>query len=270
MPDGLTGSLAQWPLPDLLNMLGSSKQTGRVELTNGPDRADLYLRDGTLCHAVMGARGGEPVLAAVMAWDKGTFSFEPRVISPEVTISRPLDEILGEARRAAAERESIRKLVPSSAAAPRLARGAPKEAITLQPAEWQLIASIDGKASVSEIAALLRADELAVSRMLYRFAADGLIGFDQAAAPAVQKPVVKATVHPAFFQQLQSVSAASLGPIAVLVIDDALEAVGSTRENLPRDAVTKVVELVANEIRDDAHRVQFSQVMLQWIRAQAA
>jgi len=54
MAEGLTGSLAQLPLPDLLKMLGAGGQSGRLELTSGLDSGDIYLVAGAVVHAESG------------------------------------------------------------------------------------------------------------------------------------------------------------------------------------------------------------------------
>ncbi len=79
MPEGLTGSLAQMPLGDILEMLMSSRQSGHIEVTNGPRRADIFVETGIVVHAAMGGVTGESVLIEALAWDRGIFSFAPQV-----------------------------------------------------------------------------------------------------------------------------------------------------------------------------------------------
>ncbi|MGH2608095.1 MAG: DUF4388 domain-containing protein, partial [Tepidiformaceae bacterium] len=51
MAEGLSGSLAQIPLADLLRMLGAGAQTGRLRLTSGLDVGDVYVQRGDIVHA---------------------------------------------------------------------------------------------------------------------------------------------------------------------------------------------------------------------------
>jgi hypothetical protein len=268
MPEGLTGSLAQWPLADLLAMLAASRQHGRIEVTNGPERADLYLEEGRVIHAAMGGHVGESVVIAALGWDRGIFSFEARVPSPAVTILRDLDAIMSDAARESEAREEVRRTVPTDAAIPHLVGSLPGAPVTLTPEEWVAVAHIDGAASAGDIAAMLRLDEFELARRLAALAARGLVEVEVPAPARPQQRV--ALVNPAFFTQLQHAAAAALGPIAAVVVDDALDMLGSPREAFPRERVSQLVEVVAAEIRDDRRRAQFQQTMLQWLRAQAA
>ena len=75
---------------------------------------------------------------------------------------------------------------------------------------------------------------------------------------------------PQFFTFLTTAVAAAMGPLAEIVIDDALDAMSITRATLPRDAVPVLAERISADIRDDDKRVRFQQTMLAAIRGQAA
>ena len=86
------------------------------------------------------------------------------------------------------------------------------------------------------------------------------------AAPASRS----APVSPEFFRQVTASAAVSLGPLASVVVDDAVDSLGVTRETFTRDLVSRLVEAVAREITDERRRMTFQQTMLQWMRNQAA
>ncbi len=290
MPEGLTGSLAQWRLADILQMLGSARQSGRLELTDGPHRAEVYLREGEVVHAASGNAAGSSVMVFVTGWERGVFSFEPRVMSPEITITQPLADLLDACRRESSERDAIRKAIPSANVVPSLSRTAPSGPVTLSAEEWLAIAHVDGHLSIAEIASVGRVDDFALSKVLFRLVVDGLVEVDmpqvvrfpaqgqassagQGYAPAQQAappPSRSAPVNPEFFRQVTASAAISLGPLATVVVDDVVESLGATRETFTRDLVSRLVEGIAQEITDDKRRVTFQQAMLQWMRNQAA
>ena len=270
MREGLNGSLAQWPLGDVLSMLSAARQTGRVELSDGPRRADVYLHEGAIVHAASAEATGRTALVSVMAWGAGIFSFEPRVPAPETSITLPAAECIALCQREADERAQVLKLIPSPSAAPHLVRTLPRDEVVLSPAEWQLIAHIDGRTPVAELARQLNVEDFAFARLLDRLCRESLVEFESAAAAIrlPQRPVP--AVDPAFFTQLTRATASALGPLASVVIEDALVALGHTREAFPPDKASRLVELVANDIREDLRRVRFQQAMLQWMRSRAA
>ena len=269
MREGLNGSLAQWPLGDVLSMLSAARQTGRVELSDGPRRADIYIQDGAIVHAVSADGAGHAALVTVMAWGTGLFSFEPRVAAPDTTIHLPTAELLELCQREADDRAAMMKVIPSPSAAPHLSRARPRDHVLLSPEEWQLIAHIDGRTPVAELARTLNMEDYAFARLLHRLCVESLVEFESAAAIRLpQRPAP--AIDPAFFTQLTRATATALGPLASVVIDDALFALGETREGLAPDKASRLVELVANDIQEDIRRVRFQQTMIQWMRAQAA
>ena len=270
MREGLNGSLAQWPLGDVLSMLSASRQTGRIELTDGPRRADIYIADGAIVHAVAADQAGHYALVAVMVWGTGVFSFEPRVSAPDTTITLPTAELLELCQREADDRAAIMKVIPSPSSAPHLVRTRPRDDIMLSPEEWQLVAHVDGRTSAAELARTLNIEDYAFARLVNRLCTDGLVAFESppAAIRLAQRSVP--AVDQAFFIHLTRATAMALGPLAPVVIDDAVAALNETRESFPAEKLSRLVELVANDIREDARRVPFQQTMIQWMRARAA
>ncbi len=265
MPEGLTGSLAQWPLKALIPMLAASRQSGRIEVADGMARGDIYLREGVIVHAAAGSDSGQPALVTLMSWPAGSFSFTPNVDSPRLTLAGPTDQLLAECGRLAAERDEIRKVIPSLAATPRLSLTVPAGPVTLQPQEWQVISCFDGARSVTDIVAMVSRDELAISRILHGLVTRGLV--ELVTVAAAESPIAKpAIVGPDFFRTLTTAAAAAIGPLAPVIIDDEVEALGATREQFPREQASFLVERVGGEIRDEQKRTLFQRTMLDFLR----
>ena len=266
MADGLTGNLAQLALSDILGMLSAGKQTGRLELVEGNAGADIYLSAGIVCHATAGVHSGESAIAMVIAWQRGAFRFESHVAPPEVTITKPLDQLLADARRVWAERDAIARAIPSGGSTPRLSSAAPGGPITLQPHEWLVITHINGQRTISDIAAAMGRDDFAVGKVVYRLVAAKLVDV------RVEVPVVvaKATTNPAFFRALTAATAVAVGPLASIIVEDAIEDLGASQDAFPREMVSSLVERVAGEITQTDKRVQFQQTMLATLRQMAA
>jgi len=267
MPEGLTGSLAQLPLIDLLKMLAAGAQSGRLELSSGLDLGDLYLHRGQVVHAEAAGDWGEPAFARLVTWPNGQFRFIPGEEPPERTIAKPLDQLLAEAARVASEREAIRRVVPSMDIVPRLARKAPRPQLTIDAADWELIALLDGSRTAASLAAELGIDDFEAMRRIYRLKLAGLVEFEK---PPQLAPAARALAGPAFFQALHTAVAAAVGPLAEIIIDDCLDAIGHTRQDFPRDGIARLAEAISNEITDPEKRVKFQQTMLALIRGQQA
>ncbi len=298
MAGGLTGSLEQWPLPELLNMLGSSRQSGRVEVEEQDGRGAIYLQEGSIVHAATAGESGVAALTTLFGWHAGSFSFEPRVPSPAVTLSRPMEALLAEVSREAAERETIRKMIASTAVHPRLVRDAPQHPVTLQPNEWTLVAFADGSQSIASVASTLGVEVSLITRLFFGLGQRGLVEFGVPATVAlkpaeappeamsiagaavstdpvvVPPPVVEplplpvAIMPAAFFQDLGRAAAAALGPLASVIVEDAIEAHGARMDAFPRQRAAQLVEAIGREIRDDRRRAEFQATMLRILRDQ--
>lgn len=74
----MTGSLDEIPLPDLMQLFGSSKKTGTLVL-HGQREGSIHLRDGAIVHAAIDGANLSPSKAAfrLLSWSSGTFSLEP-------------------------------------------------------------------------------------------------------------------------------------------------------------------------------------------------
>ena len=263
MAEGLTGNLAQLPLVDLLKMLTAAGQTGRLQLASGLDQGDIYLHQGAVVHAEVDMRTGEPAFASMASWAQGQFTFEPQALAPQKTIDKPLDRLLADSARAATEREAIRRVVPTMDVVPTLSRKAPAPSVTLDARDWELIALVDGHRSAAEIAREFGGEDTDLARTLYRMKLGGLI---EVAAVISGVPVQRPFAGPAFFQALTTAVAGALGPLAEIIIDDAVEDLGFSRADFPRDSVAALAERISGEIKDADQRVRFQQTMLQMLR----
>ncbi|MFN8508274.1 MAG: DUF4388 domain-containing protein [Dehalococcoidia bacterium] len=265
MAEGLTGNLAQMPIGDMVRMLTAAGQSGRLDLADRGDRGAIYLREGAIIHATHGPASGELALRHLMTWTSGAFRFEAQAVTTEATIHRPASELLAEIAAMAAERDAIRRAIPSPDAVLRLRGNELAGPVTVQPLEWQIIVRLGEATTASELVGSLGRDEFTVLRALKGLVTSGLVEVEAEARPNT-RPVATA----AFFATLRQAAAAALGPFATVIVEEEVAAMGATLEAFPKDQVSALVERISGEIQDDARRVQFQQRMIQVIRQQAA
>jgi len=92
------------------------------------------------------------------------------------------------------------------------------------------------------------------------------------AAPAVASPAapvvpVGPRVSPSVVSKVEHELARAVGPVAMLVVDDAVAAMGCTRETVPAASVPDWLERLGGEISDGAKRSQFLQAARQIVQA---
>jgi DNA-binding response OmpR family regulator len=140
----LSGSLAQVPLPDLLQILAVNRRTGRLEVSREGERAEIALVEGRVVDAAAGPVGGEKALYRTLAGAGGQFAFVPgRPAGPE-RIARRIDELVLEGVRQADEVARLRPGLP-----------APRDLVGLLVAPAALPADLHPV--TAEVAALLAA-----------------------------------------------------------------------------------------------------------------
>jgi hypothetical protein len=116
----MSGSIEEIPLPDLLQLLGTSKKNGVLCITTEHDTAKIYMRKGSVYYAVINDLTNiEPTksLYRMLAWEKGVFDLEPpdpTEFPQEVDLS--VQEILMEGLRQLDEFNVARDKLPAMTA----------------------------------------------------------------------------------------------------------------------------------------------------------
>jgi predicted regulator of Ras-like GTPase activity (Roadblock/LC7/MglB family) len=86
----------------------------------------------------------------------------------------------------------------------------------------------------------------------------------KAPSPAEKVPP-ELTVDETFFAQMEHELTKVMGPVATLIIDDEMAALGAAKDSFPRDRVAELVEKISGEITDEGKRASFQQTMLEAI-----
>jgi pSer/pThr/pTyr-binding forkhead associated (FHA) protein len=112
----MSGAIDEIPLPDLLQLFGSSKKSGVLVVGSDEDVGKIYLRKGIVYFATINDLEDVPPLKSIfriLTWTKGTFDLEPaeeRAIPGE--ISATVQELLMEGLRQIDELNNIRHKLP--------------------------------------------------------------------------------------------------------------------------------------------------------------
>jgi pSer/pThr/pTyr-binding forkhead associated (FHA) protein len=112
---GMAGVLDEIPLPDLLQLLGSSKKTGVLLLETDERTGKIHLDKGTIIHASIDELKVGALKSAfrMLQWTRGTFELMPAGDEP---VEKPLDlavqEMLMEGLRQLDELQAIQHQLP--------------------------------------------------------------------------------------------------------------------------------------------------------------
>jgi FOG: FHA domain len=190
----LQGSLHHFAASELLLLLGGSARSGTFDAESGSQRARLALRDGLVVWAgTSGATDPVDVLATILAWSDGTFTFGDEVVLPEGATPLALEvaPLVAEAEFRTAEARRVIELYPDDSVRFRVVDRPPGE-INITAEEFQVLFQIGSGKSLAQ----LRGDSGRAAVDLYpivkRLQMTGLIEV----APGVEAAVREAAPAP--------------------------------------------------------------------------
>ena len=203
----LRGSVQDFPLRSVVDLLERMKKTGELQLRAGDQVGALGLADGRVVTAVFGEE--EPLLAlgAIFSLEGAEFEFTSWDDAPPANLDGTLDVLLREAdeakkraeearRKAEEEREAERKrleelrtLVPSDDLAFRLSeRAVDQGAVTLTSERWRVVMAVNGERDLNALASMLHLDHDAALSTLGSLVRDRVVETVARAAPAFESP----------------------------------------------------------------------------------
>ncbi|WP_005033873.1 DUF4388 domain-containing protein [Holophaga foetida] len=160
----LRGSLQSIALSDVLQLLHVNRKTGKLFVTQDQDKGILFVRNGEVIHAEMGALTGDAAAFGVLEWEKGLFEFATPAFNCPTTINRSLPDLLMEGARTCDTRRRFRSIFPNLRAVPWAHLQGPKlaQGIKLFPEDHRVIPYLDGYSCFSEVIATSGENEVTV------------------------------------------------------------------------------------------------------------
>jgi CheY-like chemotaxis protein len=119
---GFRGLLRQVGLPEVLQMECLGRKSSVLDVTSPTGSGRIYIQDGSIVHAVIGATEGERALFDLLALSGGEFLLKPFAKPPRQTIDGHWESLVMESARlqdeASAESAANPAKPPAAAAAP--------------------------------------------------------------------------------------------------------------------------------------------------------
>lgn len=175
---GLEGELDVFALPDLLQLVCSSRRTGQLFLENKTEKGIIYVDQGEIVHATLGkALEGREAIYKFFNWTSGSFKFEPGPVTIERSIKLGWQHLIMEGARHTDEMDRIKQIIPSPNHYVSMVDNPPEgvDEIKLTVEELQVSILVQGKKKVAEILEESNFDEFETYQMLYRLISAGLL-----------------------------------------------------------------------------------------------
>jgi len=96
---GVSGSLSEISIPDILQILSNARRTGLLTITSSKGVGEIYLDSGRIVDAIYSGLRGEEAFYQIIGWEDGTFNLDPDVLMLGATINRSTDGLIMEGLR---------------------------------------------------------------------------------------------------------------------------------------------------------------------------
>jgi len=94
---GLKGSVSEFSLSDVIQILSLGHRTARIELSRGAEKGLIYLRYGEIVHASIGKLKGNDAFYELIGWDTGTFHIIHNQLTSDINVTLDTTHLLLEA-----------------------------------------------------------------------------------------------------------------------------------------------------------------------------
>jgi response regulator RpfG family c-di-GMP phosphodiesterase len=96
---GVSGSLREMSLPDVVQILSNGRKSGKLTLTSSVGGGELHFGGGAICDARFGDLGGADAVYALLSLTDGEFALDPSFLPLRNTINLPTESLLLEGMR---------------------------------------------------------------------------------------------------------------------------------------------------------------------------
>lgn len=96
---GVSGSLQEMGLPDMVQVLWHGRKTGSLKIRSGHDSGEIHFVEGQVWNAMWGTTRGEEAFYAMLGLVEGTFALDPNVKAESQVIQASPEALLLEGMR---------------------------------------------------------------------------------------------------------------------------------------------------------------------------
>jgi hypothetical protein len=246
----------QTSLLNILEQLSTKKSDGCLVVQTSLKTGEIYFKAGELTHSSDGNSTGEIALKNMLGWNDIKVEFKPTQETFSQSILRTSKFLLQDCRRRVNEWEAIKKVVTDFNNTYIISNEHVSQNINLQPEEWQIVSYMDGNRTVTDIIELTKRDDFVVCQVIYKLLSSNLIKKIEFPSSII--------VEQAFLDLLEKEFIRHLGPIATVIMNDAIEEFKLKRTRFPIFKVTPLIEKLSLEIENPNQRTEFLKKMIEF------
>jgi hypothetical protein len=233
----LEGSLREFPVTDIIQMVSLTKQTGAAEIKvtyrNQPTVGRIYFKGGKVTHAALDNLPSMEAVLTFFTFEDGEFRFITGEQAPREDISSSNEMVVMQGIHRSDEVKVIREVLDSVEIIPLLVdnpQSVNGGSINLRPEEWRLLTFINGQDDVATISQKSNLSLHATEKIIVHLLQLGLIEKKQM------------NVKYILYAELSELAVSVLGTTAKNLIDQSYHRTGlNVESDLTSDQAFEVV-----------------------------
>lgn len=268
MNQEINGELENTRCSEIIKILSLGKRTGRLMLNNGAETGNIFFQDGDPIHAQCGPIEGNKAIYEMAVWTSGEYRFYVDDTPDVITVNSSSEEILNEATIRIRQMDRVSSLISSSSMVYTLDADINDKEITLKSIQWKVIAHINGKRSITDIAQIVGLTVSDTLKVFYTLIKLGLLREADNSDAVRQKTKVELPGTP-FVNALNSDFTKAIGPIASFIIAETAEDMGFDLLSDDVDHRAAFIETLSSKIIDEDMALYFLNTMTDWLKSGA-
>ena len=96
---GVSGSLREMGLPDIVQVLFHGRKTGKLNVKSGGSSGEIHFLEGAIANAVLGNISGADAFYAMVRFQDGEFALDPSFVPPKRLVAESAEALLLEGMR---------------------------------------------------------------------------------------------------------------------------------------------------------------------------
>lgn len=267
MKQDISGDLENTRCPEIIKILSLGKRSGKLYLTNGSETGNIFFTDGEVIHAQCGSLTGIKAVQEIAVWTSGEYRFIVDEPADMQTIMLSIDDVLAETTSHLRQMDKITSLIPSSAAVYSLEPEIRDKEIQLKSLQWRVLASVDGRKSIADIAQSINLGVSDTMKILYTLLRMGLLrDAAQQDSLAIRRAVILPETE--FVNSIKEALTKAMGPIAPHIIAETAEELKADLLTESTDQKAFLIETLSSKIPNERMSLKFLDAMTDWLKAE--
>ncbi|MCE5275540.1 MAG: DUF4388 domain-containing protein [Syntrophaceae bacterium] len=267
MRQDISGELNNTRCPEIIKILSLGKRSGRLYLTNGSETGNIYFTEGDVVHAQCGSLNGTKAINEIAVWASGEYRFFVDEPSDVQTISMSIDDILAETTNHLRQMDKITSLIPSSGAIYALETEIKDKDIQLKSFQWKVLATVDGKRSIADIAQIVGFGVSDTMKVFYTLIRMGLLHEASAQETHEERHRIELP-ETGYIISVKDALTQAIGPIAPFIIAETARELGIDLLSDSIDQKAFLIETLSNKIPDERMSLKFLDAMTDWLKSE--